>query len=125
MSNIGFVYITNKANVQEDRDRMTNGNNGDLWEVLNIELTNKQAATRKVKSHNEANVVRGEMDVKDYIRNTVADVAADAMAEAAYDTDEQQWREDWSTRMYQIARRLAILEKKRRDNRREERNIRK
>ena len=91
------------------RFRMEQGGNGDLWEEFHKQKQ-QRCLIAKVKAHNEFGVLSGQAEVKSYVANSVADAAADAMAEHTGNTLEAQTIDKVEAWLYQIAMRIAILE---------------
>ena len=67
--------------MKDDRDRLHQGGNGDLWEEYDKERNGK-SLPKKIKAHAEEKVLCGEANVDEYILNMLADAAADAHAAA-------------------------------------------
>ena len=69
-----------------------------------------KTCTRKVKAHAEEKVLRGEMRIEDFLRNSLADATADAMAARMVEGLHCQEVEKWQAICGSIAWRLAIIE---------------
>jgi len=97
-----------------DRCSFLRNKNGDLWhELYGIHDVNAPAATRKVTSHSTfGSITAGHISWQDYIGNSVADFAADAMAKACQPQGiVLQHAEQWDTYAFVSCLRAAIIEK--------------
>ncbi len=93
-------------------DSLCNGQNGDLWCRLRDAVQGKSLDIEavKVKSHAEKAVLCGEMGVREYLGNLLADAGAGAAAVNAVPTSVAKDVSEWDTRAFMIAKRLAVIE---------------
>ena len=97
-----------------DRCSLLRNRNGDLWhELYGTQDVNAPAATRKVASHSTfGSIIAGHISWQDYIGNSVADFAADAMAKASQPQGiVLQHAGQWDTYTFVSCLRAAIIEK--------------
>ena len=64
----------------------------------------------KVKAHNELIFLRGDMTAEQYIGNLIADIGAKIAAEDAVNDLHWQQADNWISKAFMIALRIAILE---------------
>ena len=57
-----------------------------MWEAW-LDVQSPTHAVRKVKAHAEAEVLGGDISVRDYLQNALADAAADAYADVIMAAD--------------------------------------
>ena len=74
------------------------------------EAEHKRINIHKIKAHSERAVLQGQMDVGDFLRNSLADCTADAAAELFADHGEAQADERWEGIAHKVAKRLAAIE---------------
>ena len=101
-------YTVNGAN-KDSLEDLRKGVNGDLWSIWEQE---QDANTKvlKCKAHAEKEVLQRKIPIAVYLRNALADAAADAMGELAVTSEEGQFASVWAGRAHNIALRLAVIE---------------
>ena len=108
-----LYYVKGAADVSKSAD-VTERKNADLWEAW-LDVQSPTHAVRKVKAHAEAEVLSGDITVRDYLQNALADAAADAYADVIIDKLAWQHVERAEGIAYLVAMRLAVLEREARE----------
>ena len=109
---IDALYVVRGAQ-KESEDRLLEGANDDLWQIRDDERACQDRrlnrAAEKVKAHAQRPVLEGRLDPEKYLRNVVADAAADSYASRLLQVDEISEAVKWEKHVSQIALRLATL----------------
>ena len=100
---------TVKGATRDSKDKLCSGSNGDLWQLADG-LEDGNLRTCKVKAHAEKEVLQGTMCPSLYLRNALADAAADASTELMVEPLACQEAEKWEGVAYNVAMRLAAIE---------------
>ena len=106
------AYVVKGIHAHGVTQSLKEGQNGDLWTLLDDTLRRRSLRVQvaKVKSHAEKQVLAGRLGVEDFIGNLLADAGAGIAAESSVDGLAAQHASLWETRAFLIAKRLAVLE---------------
>ncbi len=109
---VDAAYVFNGIGDTTKQAALKAGLNGDLWTLLLdvVQAKSLRLSTSKVKGHAEKQILRGQVSLRDFLGNVLADAGAGAAAEAAIDTAVAQHNSLWESRAFLIAKRLAVIE---------------
>ena len=117
ITKVDAAYIMNCVKQGEKNMADEYSQNADLRGLFAEARQNVHQSVMNVKSHNEKQLVRGEMDPVDYLGNLLADLGASVAAEMQLSGIEEAEEEKWSSITYCIALRLVEIEMKRKNER--------
>ena len=110
---IDASYVTKGFSDAKEKEKRKRSENGALWKCLEASLVKQPwAKETKVTSHLPyASVLAGDLSLRSYVLNGLADVAAGAAAQFAQpspaEIEKGKW---WFSNAFKVAMRIAIIE---------------